>query len=338
MRTKIETKRYMRFSQQEKHEIIRIVTGSDLSANRTLKELGLHKRTFYNWYARYLDGGFDGLASKARGRRQTWNKLPQVEKNKVVEEALEHPELSSRELAVHIVDHHKWYISESSVYRILKERGLITAPSHIVLSASDEFKDKTKRVNEMWQTDFTYFKIIGWGWYYLSTVLDDYSRYIITWELCANMTSDDVKPSILNALQVAGLTKNTAPRLLSDNGPCYISDEIKSFLKGQGIKPVHGKPCHPQTQGKIERYHRTMKNVVKLEHYYSPAELERALAQFVDFYNNHRYHESLKNLTPADVYHGKAEQILKERARIKKETMNGRRKNYLKKKYLDRVA
>jgi len=81
-----------------------------------------------------------------------------------------------------------------------------------------------------------------------------------------------------------------------------------------------------------------MKNVVKLEYYYSPEKLERALAQFVDFYNNHRCHESLKNLTTADVYHGKAEQILKERARIKKETMNGRRKNYLKKKYLDRVA
>lgn len=81
-----------------------------------------------------------------------------------------------------------------------------------------------------------------------------------------------------------------------------------------------------------------MKNVVKLEHYYSPEELERALAQFVDFYNNHRYHESLKNLTPADVYHGNSEKLLLERARIKKETINGRRKSYLKKKYLDRVA
>jgi putative transposase len=334
MRKNVETKRYMRFSQQEKHDIIRLVDGSDLSANRTLKELGLHKRTYYNWYARYLEDGYDGLASKAKGRRQTWNKIPQQEKNRVVEEALEHPELSSRELAVHIVDHHKWYISESSVYRILKERGLITAPAYIVLSASDEFKDKTRRVNEMWQTDFTYFKIIGWGWYYLSTVLDDYSRYIITWELCQNMTSDDVKPSILKALQLTGLTKNTAPRLLSDNGPCYISAELKSFLRGQGIMPVHGRACHPQTQGKIERYHRTMKNAVKLENYYTPEELERALAQFVEFYNNQRYHESLNNLTPADVYYGKSEKKLRERARIKKETMKSRKKNYYQKKHL----
>jgi transposase InsO family protein len=338
MKAQIEIKRYMRFTQQEKHDIIRLVTGSDLSANRTLKELGLQKRTFYNWYARYLEDGFDGLASRAKGRRQTWNKIPQTQKSKVVEEALEHPELSSRELAVHIVDQHKWYVSESSVYRILKERGLITAPSHIVLSAADEFKEKTKRINEMWQTDFTYFKIVNWGWYYLSTVLDDYSRYIIAWELRANMTSDDVKPSVIKALQVAGLTKNTAPRLLSDNGPCYISAEIKSFFRDQGIQPIHGKPCHPQTQGKIERYHRTMKNVVKLEYYYSPEELERALAQFVDFYNNHRYHESLHNLTPADVYHGRSTEILQERERVKKETMKNRRKNYFEKKYLDRVA
>jgi putative transposase len=334
MRSQEESNRYKRFTQDEKFEIIRMISRSDLSANRTIKAFGLHKRTYYNWYARYLEDGYDGLASKAKGRSQVWNKIPPHQKNLVVEEALDHPELSSRELAVHIVDQHKWYISESSVYRILKERGLITAPSHIVLSASDEFYHKTKRVNEMWQTDFTYFKIINWGWYYLSTVLDDYSRFIIHWELCSNMTSEDVKPSIIKALAKAGLTENTAPRLLSDNGSCYISAEIKTFLKNNGIKPVHGKPCHPQTQGKIERYHRTMKNVVKLEHYYSPGELIHAIGEFVDFYNHQRYHESLKNLTPADVYYGRSEEILRERRIIKQATLRDRRKAYFEEKHL----
>ena len=190
----------MRFSQQEKYEIIKLVDGSDLSANRTLKELGIHKRTFYNWYKRYLEGGYDGLAPKAKGRQQTWNKIPPEQQNQVIEEALEHEELSSRELAFHIVDRHKWYISESSVYRILKRAGLITAPAHIVLSAADEFEKKTKRINEMWQTDFTYFKIVGWGWYFLSTVLDDYSRFIISWDLRPKMTSKDVMPSLDKAL------------------------------------------------------------------------------------------------------------------------------------------
>jgi len=238
----------MRFSQQEKYEIIKLVDGSDLSANRTLKELGIHKRTFYNWYKRYLEGGYDGLASKARGRQQTWNKIPPQQQDLVIEEALEHAELSSRELAYHIIDQHKWYISESSVYRILKRAGLITAPAHIVLSAADEFEKKTMRVNEMWQTDFTYFKIVGWGWYFLSTVLDDYSRFIISWDLRSKMTSKDVMPSLEKALQFAGLNTNTAPMLLSDNGKCYLSSELKSFLSEKGIKPINGKPCHPQTQ------------------------------------------------------------------------------------------
>ena len=292
----------MRFSQQEKYEIIKLVDGSDLSANRTLKELGIHKRTFYNWYKRYLEGGYDGLAPKAKGRQQIWNKIPPEQQDHVIKEALEHVELSSRELAFHIVDQHKWYISESSVYRILKRAGLITAPAHIVLSAADEFEKKTRRINEMWQTDFTYFKIVGWGWYFLSTVLDDYSRFIISWDLRSKMTSKDVMPSLEKALQFAGLTENNAPMLLSDNGKCYLSNELRGFLAERGIKAINGKPCHPQTQGKIERYHRTLKNVIRLDNYYSPDDLVHAISEFVDYYNNKRYHESLKNLTQADVY------------------------------------
>ncbi len=322
----------MRLSQQEKYEIIRLVDGSDLSANRTLKELGIHKRTYYNWYKRYLEGGYDGLAPKAKGRHQTWNKIPPQQRTQVVEEALEHEELSSRELAFHIIDNHKWYISESSVYRILKRAGLITAPAHIVMSAADEFENKTKRVNEMWQTDFTYFKIIGWGWYYLSTIIDDYSRFIITWDLRSQMTSKDVIPSVEKALQFTGLTKENAPKLLSDNAKCYLSGEIIAFLFGKGIKPINGKPFHPQTQGKIERYHRTMKNVIKLDNYYSPGDLIKALSEFIEYYNNQRYHESLGNLTPADVYYGRDREILKKRKEIKEKTLSERRKNYIKEK------
>jgi len=322
-------KKYMRFTQDEKFEIIRMVSRSDLSANRTLKEIGLQKRTYYNWYNRYLEDGYEGLAPRTKNPRKTWNKIQQKERNKVVEEALDHPELSSRELAFHIVDKHKWFISESSVYRILKAHGLITAPSHIVLAAANEFKDKTTRVNEMWQTDFTYFKIIGWGWYYLSTVLDDYSRYIVSWELCSSMTSKDAERSIEDALQRTGLENNNPPRLLSDNGSCYISNNLATFLDTVGMDHVRGAPNHPQTQGKIERYHRSMKNVIKLEHYYSPEELKYRLHEFVDYYNNQRYHESLKNVTPADVFFGRDKQILKNRRLMKQKTMNKRRKLHL---------
>lgn len=326
----------MRLSADEKLEIIQIVTRSEIGVNRTLRELGLAKSTFYNWYHLYLEKGEAAFFSSPCSSRRQWNSIPEEEKNLVVEVALEHSELSSRELAHKITDERGIFISESSVYRILKRRGLITAPSHILLSASNEFKDKTNFVHEMWQTDFTYFKIIGWGWYYLSTVIDDFSRYIVHHELCKNMKVNDVKRTVDVAIDKAGLKNGQAPKLLSDNGSCYVATELKDYLKDQyEMKQVHGKPAHPQTQGKIERYHRTMKNVVKLHYYYSPEELEKALEEFVNHYNNERYHESLKNLTPADVYYGRGEEILKERAKIKQNTLQKRKQNYYKQKMID---
>jgi putative transposase len=321
----------MRLTAAEKYEIIKLVERSELGVNRTLVQLGINKSTFYNWYKAYSDRGSIGLESK-RNSRQRWNTIPQAEKNLVVEIALEYTELSPQELSCKLSDVKGIFISESSVYRILKARGLITSPSHILLAAGNEFSQKTCFVHEMWQTDFTYFKILGWGWYYLSTVLDDYSRFIVHWELCKTMKTEDVQRTINKALEAAKLSKDFRPKLLSDNGACYIASEFKEFLKGKKIKSIHGRPNHLQTQGKIERYHRSMKNVVKLNHYYCPEELEAALTAFVHYYNQERYHESLGNVTPADVYYGRQEEILKYRERIKMLTLKRRRQDYLKQK------
>jgi transposase InsO family protein len=143
------------------------------------------------------------------------------------------------------------------------------------------------------------------------------------------MSSKDVMPSIDTALKFAGLNKKTAPKILSDNGKCYISSELREFFKDRGIKGINGKPCHPQTQGKIERYHRTMKNIVKLDNYYSPGELIKSIGEFVDYYNNKRYHESINNLTPADVYFGRDKIILEDRKKTKVRTLKERRKEYI---------
>ena len=325
----------MRFTVSEKQEIIHMVVRSEIGINRTLKEIGLNKSTFYNWYNAYTEKGLEGLLPNKRCVNRQWNSIPQQQKNLVVKLALDYPQLSSRELAYKITDEQQIFMSESSVYRILKSRGLITAPAHIFISAAEEFTSKTGFVHQMWQTDFTYFKILGWGWYYLSTILDDYSRYIVHWELCSNMKVDDVKRTVDSAIVKAKLITKQRPRLLSDNGSCYIATELKSYLKDQyQMEQVHGRPNHPQTQGKIERYHRTMKNVVKLDNYYTSEELNTALEKFVYTYNNERYHESLQNLTPADVYYGRGEQILQERKKIKKQTMMQRRNEYLKFKKL----
>ena len=320
----------MRYNQGEKMEFIRIVEQSEIGAVRTLRELGIAPSTFYKWYARYREDGYDGLAPCARQKRRFWNQLPPWERDRVVEIALERAELSPRELAHHITDTQRWFISESSVYRILKSHGLVTSPAYIVMAASDSFRDKTTQVHQMWQTDFTYLKVVGWGQYFLSTILDDYSRYIVHWELCTSMMEKDVERTVEIAVIKAGLSASQKPKLLSENGPCYKSGELKTFLQAKGIRHIHGKPYHPQTQGKIERYHRSMKNVVKLDHYYSPEELERRLTEWVDWYNNQRYHESLDNLKPVDVYEGRAQKILKERRRIKQKTMEKRRKHYQK--------
>ena len=127
-------------------------------------------------------------------------------------------------------DDQTYFVSESTVYRLLKAQDLITSPAYILMQASDRFQNPTSRVNEMWQTDFTYFKIIGWGWYYLSTVLDDYSRFIIAWRLCTSMSASDVSDTLDDALRFTGLDQvkvKHKPRLLSDNGPYYISGELR---------------------------------------------------------------------------------------------------------------
>ncbi len=198
----------------------------------------------------------------------------------------------------------------------------------MVICAADEFRDKTTRPNELWQTDFTYLKVIGWGWFYLSTILDDYSRYIIAWKLCTTMKAADVTDTLDLALDGSGCNRATVvqkPRLLSDNGSSYVAADLADYLEGKGMDHVRGAPHHPQTQGKIERWHQTMKNRVLLENYFLPGDLERQIGAFVDHYNNHRYHESLSNLTPADVYHGRDAKILKMREEIKTQTIRKRR-------------
>tara|TARA_B100001971_G_C18209100_1_gene549479 strand:- start:63 stop:1049 length:987 start_codon:yes stop_codon:yes gene_type:complete len=322
----------MTLSASEKYEVIRLVEESELSVRRTLNELGVSQSSFYRWYKAYRDNGYEGLVARSKSPRQFWNKLPESVKEQCLEVALEHPELSPRELAWHITDQHEYFISESSVYRLLKQYDLITSPAYILLQAGDKFHTPTKRINELWQTDFTYFKIVGWGWYFLSTVLDDYSRYIISWKLTTTMGADDVKLTLDDAIGRTGADQVVVkhrPRLLSDNGPCYLSKELKEYLKERKMQHTRGAPYHPQTQGKIERYHRSMKNVVKLENYYYPWELEKAIGQFVDYYNHQRYHESLDNVTPADMFYDRYEEIMDRRQLIKQQTLRCRREENL---------
>jgi putative transposase len=319
----------VRVSQSEKMEIIRLVEGSELPVRRTLAEMDVPRSSFYRWYRSFQDDGYDGLAVQPSQQRQFWNQIPEPERKQVVETALEKPEMTPRELAWHITDTKGYFISESSVYRILKAFDLLTSPAYVVISAKDRFDHPTRRVHELWQTDFTYFRVVGWGWYYLLTVLDDYSRYIVDWKLFTGMGTTDVTELLDQAIAKTGVDQvevRHRPRLLSDNGPCFISKALTEYLQKHEIRHTRGQPYHPMTQGKIERYHRTLKNVVNLQNYYMPWELERELEQFVRHYNHERVHEALQNLTPADVYHGRGRDILSARERLKMQAMERRRR------------
>ncbi|WP_298725910.1 IS3 family transposase [uncultured Ferrovibrio sp.] len=321
-------RRRMRYPASEKLEIIRLVEQSHLSARRTLQKLGIPRSTFNRWYDRFLAGGVDALEDRRPRPNRVWNRIPEEKRDQIIELALNEPELSPRELAVTFTDTRGYFVSESSVYRLLKAHGLITSPAFIVIKAADEFHDKTTAPNQLWQTDFTYLKVIGWGWFYLSTVLDDFSRYIIAWKLCTTMKAEDVTDTLTIALQASGCDSAKVvqrPRLLSDNGPSYVSSDLAAWLSDKGMEHTRGAPCHPQTQGKIERWHQTLKNRILLENYFLPGDLEQQVAAFVDHYNHRRYHESLDNLTPADVYFGRGDIITLERERIKSETIKQRR-------------
>ena len=174
---------------------------------RTLEKLGIPRATFYRWYDLYHAGGPEALDDRSPQPDRVWNRIPDDVRERIIKLALDEPTLSPRELAVRFTDTEGYFVSEASVYRLLKAHDLIASPAFIVMKAADEFKDKTTAPNQLWQTDFTYLKVIGWGWFYLSTVLDDFSRYIIAWKLCTTMKAEDVTATLEMALIASGLDK-----------------------------------------------------------------------------------------------------------------------------------
>ena len=242
----------MRYPASEKVEIVRLVEQSHLPVRRTLEMIGIPRATFYRWYDLYQTGGPEALEDRSPRPSRVWNRIPDPIRDKLVHLALKQPELSPRELAVRFTDTESYFVSEASVYRLLEAHDLITSPAFIVMKATDEFKDKTTAPNQLWQTDFTYLKVAGWGWYYLSTVLDDFSRYIVAWKLCTTMAASDVTDTLNLALQASGLEQVAVvhrPRLLSDNGPCYVSGELAQWLERERMRHHPRRPVPPDDAG-----------------------------------------------------------------------------------------
>lgn len=319
----------------EKLNLLNAVEESGFKITEALKRLDIPRSTYYRWKSQFRKHGREGLKDKSPGRFRNWNELLGSERKVIDEVADENPEWSSREVSHFITDEKGFSVSEMTVFRHLKNRGLIRSQVIKSFPASPEYSYKPQKVNEQWQTDATYLFIKNWGWYYLISVLDDFSRKIMAWLLLPSMTAEDFAQVVELACETHGLdpfNEGAMPRLVSDRGPALISKDFAGYLEAKEIGHILASPYHPQTNGKIERYHRSLKEQVKLITWQSPAELEGEIAAFINHYNTQRYHESLGNVTPDDVYYGRRDQIIKKRKEAKVQTLK-KRKEYNKKMY-----
>ena len=301
-------------SAEQKATILDAVASSTLPKRQALRDLGVPKSTYYRWLNRHR------LDDRPGGEPTPWNRLSPEEEQAVLTAARQSVDLSCRQLAAWLTDNQGFSVSESTVYRILRREGLVKSP---------EMQLKAGRPHQMWATDASYFRVIGWGFYYLVTVMDDYSRFILAHKLQRNMTSDSFIEVVQDAVDRTGMTEipvQDRTRLLSDNGSGYVFRAFRDYLHLVGIRHILAAPFHPQTNGKLERYHQTIKQDVNQVPYEAPSDLEEAIAAFVGYYNHKRYHMALGNVTPADVLNGRRQQILQRRKEVQVQTIERRRR------------
>jgi transposase InsO family protein len=315
---------------KQKLNILRHVESAGLPVRQCLARLDVPVTTYYRWRRNFRRFGLEGLRDKSVSKGKGWNRLMPAERDTVLEVAREHPQWSSREVACFITDTRGFSVSESTVYRLLKRLNLVKPREVKTFPAGPEYTVKTQRPNEQWQTDSTYILVKNWGWYYLISVLDDYSRRILAWRLQSWQDAEAFSEVIELACEETGMDNvpvDNRARLLSDNGPALISKPFGDYLETKGLGHIFAAPYHPQTNGKIERYHRSLKETIHLVVWETPGEVEQQIADFIEHYNTRRYHEALGNVTPDDVYFGRKESILRTRARTKELTL-ARRRNY----------
>lgn len=315
----------------QREDLIKKVELHEGRRAQVLDDLGIPRSTYYKWRRTFDEDGIPGLEGAKPAARRIWNRLVEREVKKVLEVARLHPELSPRLLSVKITDEEDFSVSESTVYRILKENNLVAPRPLPELPAAKEWRHKTTEPDNLWQSDATNLFIVGWGYYKLIPVEDDYSRKIIGYDIKPDETAfsfaDAMEIALENARKEGHLMhKDNMPSLYTDNGSGLISSVMSSYLEAHGIRHIFGTPYHPQGRGKIERFNRSIKEKLCLVVYCSPEELKKAVAEAIIIYNA-TPHESLGNVSPNDVYAGRKEEILKRR-REKKQLTLERRKKY----------
>jgi len=312
--------------------IVEAVESNGRGKRERLKGWGIPRSTYYAWKKAYIEHGIQGLERRIGVKHgQLWNELGDAHRYVVWMYTTALPELSPRLLSVKISDEEDFTVSESTVYRLHRRWGVHRPRPAREYPAAKEWPNKTKRCDEIWQSDGTWFFIPGWGYYKAILVMDDYSRILLACVLKFSETGFTISDAVQVALERAwslGHTLKDRPKLLSDCGAAYKGKILRDFLRGIGIPQIHGRPYHPQTQGKVERLNRKLKEKICVTVHLSPDKLQAALKRTMDQYND-TPHEALKNVTPNDVYAGRKDEVLRRRAAKKKLTMVRRKQEYL---------
>ena len=276
---------------------------TEIAAGDFIRHIGIARSKYYDWKHRY------GKVNEHNAwiPRDFW--LTDFERQAIITYYHDNPLEGYRRLCYMMIDADIAAVSPSSVYRVLSNAGLLNKFNGKKSKKGTGFVQPLK-AHEHWHIDISYINICG-TFYYMCSVLDGFSRYIVHWEIREAMKESDVEIILQRAHEKF---PDAAPRVISDNGPQFIAKDFKEFIRISGMTHVKTSPYYPQSNGKLERYHKTIKSTcIRVNTPLSLPDAQRLVTDFVDHYNNRRLHSAIGYITPADKLQGHAETILAQR-------------------------
>ena len=276
---------------------------TEIAAGDFIRRIGIARSKYYDWQKRY------GKVNEHNAwiPRDFW--LTEHERQAIINYYHDNPLEGYRRLCYMMIDADIAAVSPSSVYRVLSNAGLLNKWSGKKSKKGTGFVQPLE-AHEHWHIDISYINICG-TFYYMCSVLDGFSRYIVHWEIREAMKESDVEIILQRAREKF---PDAAPRIISDNGPQFISKDFKEFIRISGMTHVKTSPYYPQSNGKLERYHKTIKSTcIRANTPLSLDDCQRLVTNFVDHYNNKRLHSAIGYVTPTDKLQGRAETILAQR-------------------------
>ena len=292
------------------------------TVSKMLKQVGIRRGKYYDWCVR------QGQANQHNGQLPRHNWLTPTEKAAIVAYHATNPEVGYRRMTYMMLDEDVVAVSPSSVYRVLKANGCLNQWNRKPSKKGTGF-DQPTRPHEHWHIDITYLNI-GGVFYYMCSILDGFSRFVIHWDIRASMCEPDIELIVQRAIE---LTNAMHTRLISDNGPQFVAKDFKQFIRLINFLHVRTSPYYPQSNGKLERWHQTLKqDAIRPKTPLSVEDARRCVTDFVEHYNNYRLHSAIGYITPVDMLHGKADAIFAVRKEKLQSARNKRNQFWLEKR------